>query len=315
MAKQRFGINDGYRGTVGTVIGYQWRGQWCLRARPRFVHNPRTERQQQNRQLFKAVWSFATQLRMPLRTSLRQTALESHMTECNRFMHLNKGLFAIDTEGRLTVDYENLAVSEGPVVPVEFRTPILPSVETQPAASPDRQIHRGETRQAASLQTSLRTETRQAASLQRDNCSIVVPFEKNPLHRQANGDDEVYVLALCPDLEDNRLSASAYRRQKSISITLPDEWQGHEVHLYGFVVDYAGRASESAYIGCLVDRADNEGEADGGAELALENVTSNDTVMWVVSGLESCTMTHDELGVWRGKPLGTAKDGGDELRE
>ena len=286
MAKQRFGINDGYRGTVGTVIGYQWRGQWCLRARPRFVHNPRTERQQQNRQLFKAVWSFATQLRMPLRTSLRQTALESHMTECNRFMHLNKGLFAIDTEGRLTVDYENLAVSEGPVVPVEFRTPILPSVETQ-----------------------------QAASLQRDNCSIVVPFEKNPLHRQANGDDEVYVLALCPDLEDNRLSASAYRRQKSINITLPDEWQGHEVHLYGFVVDYAGRASESAYIGCLVDGADNEGEADGGAELALEDVTSNDTVMWVVSGLESCTMTHDELGVWRGKPLGAAKDGGDELRE
>lgn len=40
MAKQRFGINDAYRGSVGTVIGYQWRGQWCLRAKPRFVKNP-----------------------------------------------------------------------------------------------------------------------------------------------------------------------------------------------------------------------------------------------------------------------------------
>ena len=45
MAKQRYGINDGYRGTVGTVIGYLWRGKWCLRARPRYVNHPRTERQ------------------------------------------------------------------------------------------------------------------------------------------------------------------------------------------------------------------------------------------------------------------------------
>ena len=28
MAKQRFGINDAYRGSVGTVIGYEWRGKW-----------------------------------------------------------------------------------------------------------------------------------------------------------------------------------------------------------------------------------------------------------------------------------------------
>ena len=42
MAKQRNGINDAFRGSVGTVIGYEWRGQWCMRARPRYVHNPRT---------------------------------------------------------------------------------------------------------------------------------------------------------------------------------------------------------------------------------------------------------------------------------
>ena len=173
MAKQRFGINDGYRGTVGTVIGYQWRGQWCLRARPRFVHNPRTERQQQNRQLFKAVWSFATQLLMPLRTSLRQTALESHMTECNRFMHINKGCFALDGEGRLTVDYEYLAVSEGPVAPIGFLESVV------------------------------------------EGKAITIPFEKNPLHLRANGDDEVYVLALCPDLEDNRLRERLYEEVMS----------------------------------------------------------------------------------------------------
>ena len=51
MAKQHYGINGGYRGAVGTVIGYEWNGRWCLRSRPRRVHNPRTERQQQLRQL------------------------------------------------------------------------------------------------------------------------------------------------------------------------------------------------------------------------------------------------------------------------
>ena len=67
MAKQRFGINDGYRGTVGTVIGYQWRGKWCLRARPRFVRNPRTERQQRNRDLFKASVQLAGSMKEALR--------------------------------------------------------------------------------------------------------------------------------------------------------------------------------------------------------------------------------------------------------
>ena len=55
MAKQRYGINDAYQGTVGTVIGYEWRGKWCLRARPRMVRNPRTEAQQVNREVFKCV--------------------------------------------------------------------------------------------------------------------------------------------------------------------------------------------------------------------------------------------------------------------
>lgn len=67
MAKQRYGINDGYRGTVGTVIGYMWRGRWCLRARPRSVRNPRTEKQQHNRELFKQMVFLASAFKQALR--------------------------------------------------------------------------------------------------------------------------------------------------------------------------------------------------------------------------------------------------------
>ena len=211
MAKQRFGINDGYRGTVGTVIGYQWRGQWCLRARPRSVRNPRTAAQQMNRTLFKEVVRYAATLKGTLRIGLHGKAVEAHMTECNLFAHINKECFALDGDGRLAVDYEGLEVSRGPLAPVGFGEPTMT-----------------------------------------DDC-ITVPFEKNPLHARAESDDEVFLFALCPALGASLLSSPAYRRSKSVSLLLPDEWQGHEVHLYGFVADHTCRASESVYLGCLTN--------------------------------------------------------------
>ena len=251
MAKQRFGINDAYRGTVGTVIGYEWRGQWCLRSRPRKVRNPRPPKQMEARGLFALVSKLASKMSFALRTGMRSEALKVHRTECNHFMSLNAPCFAL-VDNQLQVDYENLLIAAGPVAPVGFCTPVFPSVETQPAASPDRQTSRGEMRPAASPdRQTFRGETRQAAFLQGDNCSIVVPFEKNPLHLSASGDDGVYLYAWCPALEEGLLSSPVYRRKKQIEMTLSEHWDGCEVHLYGFATDYAGRASDSTYIGSV----------------------------------------------------------------
>lgn len=115
MAKQSFGILDGYRGTVGTVIGYQWRGRWCLRARPRRVHNPRTEAQQEHRMLFRDMVRLASRMTPVLRHRLRSAALGEKMTEGNLFVKMNKDCFS--PQG---VDYERLQVSAGPVAPVAF---------------------------------------------------------------------------------------------------------------------------------------------------------------------------------------------------
>jgi hypothetical protein len=49
------------------------------------------------------------------------------------------------------------------------------------------------------------------------------------------------------------LSLPAYRRSKAITVVLPDEWVGMEVHLYGFVQDNNGRTSDSVYLGCFSD--------------------------------------------------------------
>ena len=225
MAKQRFGINDAYRGTVGTVIGYEWRGKWCLRSRPLRVRNPRTAKQQSNRLLFKQVVDLAGRMKMALRKGMHVASLAEHMTECNLFVKRNKGLFALEAEGegqerQLAVDWESLAISEGQLTPVVWSAGILP----------------------ATASGSMPAESRR---------SIVVPFAPCAEEERASGDDEVYVWAYCPEAGEGVLSAPAYRRAKQVEISLPERWQEMTVHLYGFAMDYRGEASPTTYIGTM----------------------------------------------------------------
>jgi hypothetical protein len=184
-----------------------WRGQWCVRAKPRFFHDAKTEKQLEQRSVFKASVAFAGRVKEVLRTGFCKPALEAHKTECNYFLKINKGCFAMDGEV-LLVDYENLRVSEGPVAPVGFG-----SAEVV------------------------------------DERTLVIPFEKNPEHRRANGDDRVFVALFCAATGEASLSLPVYRRTRRLTVTLPEAWVGEEVHLYGFVQDPAGRTSESVYLG------------------------------------------------------------------
>lgn len=225
MAKQRYGINDAYRGTVGTVIGYQWRGRWCLRARPHTVHDPRTARQRSARGLFAQVSQLASHFSAALRIGLHSEAVKAHRTEYNHFMSINRPCFTLE-EGRLAVDYMSLAVAQGPVAPVGF-------ISDEWGGMSDERGGRSEER------------------------VVVVPFEKNPRHLRADGDDLVYLFAWCPAMDEGMLSTPACRRSRRAEITLPGRWAGNEVHLYGFVKDYAGRTSDSQYLGSrLMDYAE-----------------------------------------------------------
>ena len=202
MAKQSYGILDGYRGTVGTVIGYRWRGKWCLRAKPRFVRNPRTEAQQAHRMLFRDMVRLAGRMLDATRWGLGRASMEEGMTECNLFVRLNKDCFS--AEG---VDYERLAVSHGPVAPVGFT-----------AAGVD------------------------------GHGVLHVEWEKNPLGMRCKADDDVFVYAWCPSLEQGCLAAPAKRSRKRMDVALPDEFLGQEVHCYGFTRDMDRQTSETAYI-------------------------------------------------------------------
>lgn len=81
------------------------------------------------------------------------------------------------------------------------------------------------------------------------NETISVEFEKNSLSLRALNEDSVYLFVYSPSLGEGFLSAPVARRAKHLRIRLPEEWSGNEVHLYGFVIDRDGRASNSTYIG------------------------------------------------------------------
>ena len=198
MAKQIEGINGGFCGRVGTVIGYQWRGKWCMRSYPRHIHDARTPLQLEQRAWFKRAVGFASRLTEVLRTGLRERSKALHLTEGNLFVALNKQCLTLE-EGRLKVDYENLVLSDGMVAPVGFGELELTVTE--------------------------------------ERFRLKVDFEANPLHLPAQGGDKVFLAALCEVRNESILAAPVFRRNGTIAYTLPACWAGSVVHVYGFVQD------------------------------------------------------------------------------
>ena len=78
---------------------------------------------------------------------------------------------------------------------------------------------------------------------------VHIVFDKNMLLLRSSGDDNIYIYAYTPELDEGYLASPVRRRSRRVDIQLPETWAGRVVHLYGFVVDRDGRASNSTYIG------------------------------------------------------------------
>ena len=124
MAKLSGSYMGGFRGKLGTAVGYMWKGMWCVRSLPSQVSNPRTEAQQEHRMLFKQEVQLAGQMRRALNIGLGLESDKCHMTAPNLFVRANQQAFSL-VEGRLQVDWERLVISAGPVAPVAFGAPTV----------------------------------------------------------------------------------------------------------------------------------------------------------------------------------------------
>jgi len=236
MAIIRDGYLGGFQGRMGPTVGYQWRGKWVVRTFSSHPRNPRTAAQQEHRMLFKQQVQLAGRLNWVLRETLDLVSMEHGMTPCNYFVMRNQEAFSTITtpsplrgtppqEGetgkaelrgtekvlenaQLSVDWERLVLSEGPVAPVAFGAPEVA-----------------------------------------DGTTLVVPFERNPLHMRADNYDRVYIYVYCPEIERGFFSAPVYRREQRLAVVLPESFAGREVQVWGMVQDAAGRWSQTLYIG------------------------------------------------------------------
>ena len=93
MAKLEQGILGPFRGKVGTVVGYTWRGMACVRAYRKEINYPNTEQQQAEREWFVSMVRFAARARQALLLGLRERAARDQMTEGNAFVKMNKHCF------------------------------------------------------------------------------------------------------------------------------------------------------------------------------------------------------------------------------
>lgn len=217
MAKLEQGILGPFRGKVGTVVGYTWRGMACVRAYRKEINYPNTEHQQAEREWFVSMVRFAARARQALLLGLHERAAREQMTEGNLFVKINKHRFHLNPNKSTnyinpiksieTIDYNQIVISSGAAAPVLFTAAVVD-----------------------------------------EEGVLHVSFEKNSGMSRAKAEDRVYVYAYCPATDEGLLSAPTERRTKHLHFALPDHWRGHEVQLWGFVVDREGRASRSAYI-------------------------------------------------------------------
>ena len=217
MGKTGNGFLGGFSGRLGNVIGYEWRGKMCVRSMPGQYNDAKTPRQLAQRALFKAVVRFASRAGDVLRIGLQTASINAQMTESNYFMRLNKGCFSIVEGGG-----EDAAANQN-VLSVDYENLILADGPVAPVAF--------------------------AAPRMVEETTVGVDFESNPLHRTVHRDDKVYLVAYIPEKEAFIISQPFYRGQKYAEVEFPSYRAGKEMYLWGFVVDRAGRASQSQYLG------------------------------------------------------------------
>ena len=222
MAKLEQGILGPFRGKVGTVVGYLWRGKHVVRAYRKEINYPNTESQQAEREWFVGMVRFAATARQALLLGLRERAAREQMTEGNLFVKMNKGCFGreaacgvsgvavkdtSDAARFIPTDYERIRIAEGAAAPVLFS----------------------------------------AARVDGDGV-LSVDFEKNSGMTRAKACDRVYLYVYNIDTREGLLSHSASRRDGRLQMQLPDGWNELNVRMWGFVVDGEGRASGSQYV-------------------------------------------------------------------
>jgi len=254
MAKLEQGILGPFRGKVGTVVGYLWRGRHVVRGYRREINYPNTENQQAERDWFVSMVRFAATARQALLLGLRERAACDQMTEGNAFVKMNKHCFGRTHAPVAACGGATPSSLEGELKCLQSCRDAACRVRKAVADNPDRGAIADAARCVPTEYERIRISEGAAAPVRFTAAEISesgilrVDFEKNSSMSRAKGCDRVYIYIYNTDTREGLLSAPAERRSGRLQMQLPDGWNELNTRMWGFTVDQEGRASNSAYI-------------------------------------------------------------------
>lgn len=208
------GILDGFYGKVGTVVGSFWKGIPLMRKWVRSISNPRTDDQKLVRSKFALLGVMSGAFTPAINIGLKGRADKVKSTQQGEFVKMNWDSVEGDNPDSLTVNYDELAISEGNFAGVVFGTPSF----TNPL-------------------------------------QVIIPITNGNTDAQgAKVTDPLIIAVYCPDMKQAVVSMVSTRADSSTTVNVPSEWQGMNVHVYGFVMPSVGaknrdNASPTSYIG------------------------------------------------------------------
>lgn len=118
MATLKDGINGGFTGKVGSVIGYQLNGKWVIKGLPKLSNKNKkgTDKQNKCRSKFSLIQSFLSYVLDFIHVGFHLYARAKHMSAHNAAKSYNM-LYAFDEQGQ--IDYTQVRLCQGNLLPPE----------------------------------------------------------------------------------------------------------------------------------------------------------------------------------------------------
>lgn len=114
MATFKDGINGPFRGKVGSVVGYQWKGIWVMRSLPRPIRNRKwSERQLANHAKMRIMQEFLGANQVFVRRGFGLVPEIERMSAYNAAMSYNKKNAIKGEFPDLEIDYNNIVFAKG----------------------------------------------------------------------------------------------------------------------------------------------------------------------------------------------------------
>lgn len=128
MATFKDGINGPFKGKVGSVIGYQWRGIWVMRGLPRFKNKKRSPKQLANQAKMRLMQRFLQGVKGFIDKGFYALAEERRMSAFNAAMSYNKKHAIKGEYPDFEIDYSQFMFAQGELdIPVNVQVHIVDS--------------------------------------------------------------------------------------------------------------------------------------------------------------------------------------------